>query len=79
MEPQSIPNEMMHYFSQLNDAEQKSVLGMIKTFLRRSPVEMNVPSLKEYNQELEQADAEIEAGDFVTHEEVMERYSKLTQ
>lgn len=61
---------------QLNDAERKSVLEMVKTFLGNRKNEINQQSLEEYNQELEQADAEIEAGDYVRHEEVMKRYGK---
>lgn len=72
----SISQEMLNYFMQLNDAERKSVLEMIKTFLSSRRSELRPQSLEEYNQELEQADAEIEAGDFVSHEEVMKRYLK---
>lgn len=67
---------MLNYFMQLNDAERKSVLEMVKTFLGNRKNEINQQSLEEYNQELEQADAEIEAGDYVRHEEVMKRYGK---
>ncbi|UXE68146.1 MAG: hypothetical protein KA713_06045 [Chryseotalea sp. WA131a] len=75
MATQPISQEMMRYFLQLNDAEQKSVLEMIKTFLGGRKND-HPPTLEEYNKELEQADAEIEAGDYVSHEEVMKRYFK---
>ncbi|HMR92375.1 MAG TPA: hypothetical protein PKC69_08670 [Chitinophagaceae bacterium] len=74
MASSSISREMMNYFMQLNDAEKKSVLAMIKTFLNSRKPEMQTQSLKEYNSELEQADAEIEAGDYVSHAEVMKKY-----
>ncbi len=67
---------MLNYFVQLNDAEKKSVLEMVKTFLGSRKNEINQQTLEEYNHELEQADAEIEAGDYVSHEEVMKRYGK---
>lgn len=67
---------MLNYFMQLNDAEKKSVLEMVKTFLGSRKNEINQQTLEEYNHELEQADAEIEAGDYVSHEEVMKRYGK---
>lgn len=82
MEATAIKSEMLHFFSQLNDAEQKSVLNMLKTFLksrnsiRNSPGEFNPVTLEDYNKELEEADAEIEAGDFVTHEEVKKLFIK---
>lgn len=72
----SISKEMLNYFMQLNDAERKSVLEMVKTFLGSRKNEINQQTLEEYNHELEQADAEIEAGDYVSHEEVMKRYGK---
>lgn len=61
---------------QLNDAERKSVLEMVKTFLGSRKNEINQQTLEEYNHELEQADAEIEAGDYVAHQEVLKRYGK---
>jgi predicted transcriptional regulator len=72
----SISKEMLNYFMQLNDAERKSVLEMVKTFLSSRKNEVKPQSLEEYNRELEQADAEIEAGNYVPHEEVMKRYLK---
>lgn len=67
---------MLNYFMQLNDEERKSVLEMVKTFLRSRKKELNPQSLEEYTQELDQADAEIENGDYVPHEEVMKRFLK---
>ena len=72
----SLSREMLRYFTQLNAAEQKSVLQMIKTFLSSRKDEIKPVSLEEYNRELEEADAEIEAGNYVPHEEVMKRYLK---
>ncbi|MCY7311879.1 MAG: hypothetical protein LH619_13970 [Chitinophagaceae bacterium] len=72
----TISQEMLNYFMQLNDAERKSILEMAKTFLSSRKTDMKPQSLEEYNGEVEQADAEIEAGDYVPHEEVMKRYLK---
>jgi hypothetical protein len=69
----TISQEMLNYFMQLNDAEKKSVLEMIKTFLSSKKTDLP-QSHEEYNAELEQADNEIEAGDFIPHDEVMKRY-----
>jgi hypothetical protein len=76
METQRVSQQMMGYFKQLNGAEQKSVLEMVKTFLLGRKDSDVRPTLEEYNRELEQADAEIESGDYVPHEEVMKRYLK---
>lgn len=66
MTTRTIQKEMLKYFGELNVEEQQSVLGLIKTFVNRSQRQ----SLKEYNDELEEGNAEIEAGNYITHEEV---------
>ncbi len=76
MDNASVKNELLQYFFQLNDAEQQSVLDMIKTFTKRHNTEFKPVTLDEYNTELEEADKEIEDGDFVTHEEVNKLFSK---
>lgn len=76
MSVQTISQEMLQYFTRLNDEQQNSVLQMIKTFLHGRDAALNPVSVEEYNNELEQNDAEIEAGDFVAHEEIMKRYIK---
>lgn len=70
----STSQEMMSYFLQLNDKEKKSVLNLVKTFLLSRKENLTPQSLQEYNTELEQADAEIALGDYVTHEEVKKIY-----
>lgn len=71
----AIDQEMLRYFNRLNKKEQKSIVSLIKTFAGNR--EDFIPqTLEEYNDELERADADIEAGNFMTHEEVMKRVSK---
>ena len=72
MTTRTIQKEMLKCFGELNVEEQQSVLGLIKTFVNRSQRQ----SLKEYNDELEEGNAEIEAGKYITHEEVKKRFSK---
>lgn len=76
MASSSISNEMLNYFMQLNESEKQSVLELIKTFLTNRPNQAQPQSMEEYNQELENADSEIEAGEFILHEEVIKRYAK---
>jgi hypothetical protein len=66
--------EMLTHFEHLNDAEKHSVLNLLKTFIKSRQEHPSPQSLQDYNEELELADAEIAAGDYVTHEEVMKRY-----
>ncbi len=76
METTVLKEEMFTYFSRLNREEQQSVLAMIKTFINSRNTEFGPVTLDEYNRELEEADGEIEVGDFVTHEEVKKKYLK---
>ena len=70
-----IQQEMLQYFTRLNEKEQQSLLSLIKTFIS-SKKDFEPQTLEEYNNELEQADAEIEAGDYLTHEEVKKMFLK---
>ncbi|MCK7560222.1 hypothetical protein MKQ70_37120 [Chitinophaga sedimenti] len=70
----ALDQEMHDYFMRLNEAEKKSVVQMLKTFLKGRKEPVLQQTLADYNRELEEGDAAIEAGDFVSHEEVMKRY-----
>lgn len=71
----TLQDEMLQYFIQLNKEEQQSLLGLVKTFIgsRKDSVPQ---TLEEYNEELERGDAEIEAGNYITHDEVKKMLSK---
>ncbi len=75
MQSTAIQEEMLEYFTRLNKEEQQSLLGLIKTFTR-SRIDFEPQSLEEYNDELEQGSAEIEAGNYISHEEVKKMFSK---
>ena len=75
MTPTAIQKEMLQYFTQLNKEEQQSLLGLVKTFLH-SRKNLEPQTLQEYNDELEQGSAEIEAGNYISHEEVKKMFSK---
>jgi len=66
----SISQELLRYFTQLNDAEQKSILQMIKTLSLSRRDDFKPQTLEEYNRELEEADKRIEAGYFSTQEDL---------
>ena len=76
MSASATSQEMLNYFNQLNKAEQKSILQMLKTFLNNRKEGANPQSLEEYTKELEKADAEIEGGDFILHEDIVKYFSK---
>lgn len=70
MAAKTIEKEMYDYFMQLNDAEKRSVVQMIKTFLRSRKKEKEPLDIEEYNKEIDEAVARVEAGEFYTQEEV---------
>jgi len=75
MAAKAIEKEMYDYFMQLNDAEKKSVVQMIKTFLQRRKKDDENIDVEAYNKEIDEAVARVEAGEFYTQEEV-EKMSK---
>ena len=70
METTSLDENMYTYFKQLNEAEKKSVIQMLKTFLKSRKDLSERISIEEYNKDIEKAESEIENGESYTHEEV---------
>jgi hypothetical protein len=71
-----LEQELFNYFTRLNEQEKKSFVQLLKAFLNNRKENTQVPSLEEYTKELEMADAEIEAGDYILHEDVVKYFSK---
>jgi predicted transcriptional regulator len=71
METTTLDQKMYNYFMQLNEAEKKSVVQMIKTFLQSRKVTPERISIEQYNKEIEESESEIERGESHTHEEVV--------
>jgi hypothetical protein len=70
MATSSLSKEMLRYFTQLNAAEQMSIFQMIKTLSMSRKDDFKPQTLEEYNRELEEADRRIEAGHFITQEDL---------
>lgn len=67
----SLDNEFMQYWSKLTIVQKESLLSVVKSFiLTKEPI-----GLEQYNKEINEAVARVEAGEFYTQEEV-ERMSK---
>lgn len=67
----AIEQEMHNYFTQLNEAEKKSVVQMLKTFLQGRSQDSGRISIDQYNQELDEAMEEVKKGEVYTHDEVV--------
>ena len=69
-----VDKELMQYFSRLNEPQKKSLLAMIKNFLTSPSNESpNRISIEQYNKELDEAEAEFEKGEYITHEQIKKK------
>ncbi len=66
----AMEQELYKYFLQLDEAEKKSVLEMLKTFVKGRKKEVTAINIEQYNKEIDDAIARVEGGDFYSHEEV---------
>jgi hypothetical protein len=70
-----LDKELFKYWELLDTGQKKSIIGMIKSFLQ--PIEKKERiSIEQYNNEVDEAMARIDAGKFVTHEEVEKESEK---
>lgn len=75
----SLDNEIMKYLSELDKDQKKSVLSVIKGLLNKKSVASSGSqrlTIEQYNKELAEAEARIDAGEFYTQEEVEEMAKK---
>ncbi len=71
-----LEKEWHSYFVQLNETEKKSVLLMLKTFLQRRTENDDRISIEQYNKEIDEALAEVEAGNYITQADMEKRAAK---
>jgi len=71
----TLEQELHSYFMRLNEREKISFIKLLKDFLAKPSADKNI-SFEAYTEELAKADAEIEAGDFILHEDVVKYFSK---
>lgn len=72
-----LEEELHSYFLQLNDAEKKSVLLMLKTFLSgRSNQGIGNTNLEQYNQEIDEALAQVGEGKYISQAEMEKQADK---
>jgi hypothetical protein len=75
MADSAIDKELMKYVSQLSEIQKKSLLEKVKSFLKINKIQPERITIEQYNREIDEAIARVEAGDFYTQDEV-ERMSK---
>ncbi|MGN6298052.1 MAG: hypothetical protein ACTHM7_14790 [Ginsengibacter sp.] len=62
--------EWQSYFLQLNEAEKKSVLLMLRVFLQRRDADAERASIEQYNKEIDDALAEVQEGHHISQDEM---------
>lgn len=72
----AIDKQLYTCIEQLNSAQKKSLLGFIKSIIPGSIQEVIPYTIEDYNQELNEAEAEISRGEFYTHDEAKEIFKK---
>jgi hypothetical protein len=58
--------ELLKYFTRLNESQKKSLLELIRTFLKSNSNDSERVSIEQYNQELDEALQRISNGEFTT-------------
>ncbi|MGN6803517.1 MAG: hypothetical protein ACTHJN_16580 [Ginsengibacter sp.] len=66
-----LEKQMFNYFRQLNERQKKSVIQMLKFFLKDKGENKRRISIEEYNKELDEAIEQIKNGEVYSHEEVV--------
>ena len=71
MSAHSLEQEFDQYWSKLNIVEKESLLAVAKNYVQLKDNTDSI-SIEQYNKEIDEAMARIDAGEFYTHEEVVD-------
>ena len=66
----AIDREMFAYFMQLNDAEKKSVVELLKTFMKGRRSQPDRITIEQYNKELDEAMERVGRGEYTTFDDL---------
>ena len=70
MTTKSLDAEINKFLPLLGNDEKKSILGVIKSFIHLKKEEKHHISIEQYNKEIDEALAQVKAGNYTTHEEL---------
>ncbi len=65
-----LDRELLQYFLRLDESQKRSLLELMKSFLKTNSEHLLPVSIERYNQELDEAMERISKGDFTTFEEL---------
>lgn len=63
-----LDKELLQYFMRLDEPQKRSLLEMMKSFLKPSSEPLHPVSIEQYNRELDEAMERISKGEFTTLE-----------
>ncbi len=75
MTSKAIEKQLNEYLPLLSNKQQVLLLEMVKTFLNVDQDEKRI-TRKQYNEEIAEAVARVEEGNFVTHEDAINELSE---
>ncbi len=70
MTTRSLDAEINKFLPLLGSEEKKSLLGVIKSFMHLKKEEITRINIAQYNEEIDEALAQVKAGNYVTQEEL---------
>ena len=68
MASSAIDKELIRYFTRLDEAQKRSLLEMMKSFLKPGKEPLSGVTIEEYNKELDEAMERVSRGEFTTLE-----------
>ena len=75
MEAITIQQEVQDFFSELSEDDQKQALELVKAFFANSDDDGSI-SFEQYNNEIDEALAEVARGNYFTQDEVEKQSAK---
>ena len=66
----TVDREMFTYFMQLNEAEKKSVVELLKTFMKSRKSQSERISIEQYNKDIDEAMEQASKGEYTTFEDL---------
>lgn len=66
----AMDREMFNYFMQLNDAEKKSVVELLRTFMKSRKGHFDRVTIEQYNKEIAEAMERVGKGEYTTFEDL---------
>jgi hypothetical protein len=65
-----LDKELIYYFTRLDEPQKKSLVEMMKSFLKSGDEQTQPVTIEQYNKELDEAMERINKGEFTTLEEL---------